>query len=238
MSDRQLEVLRDEVVATLGDAVITSDIDRGELTVTVRSSEILTVASALFADQFGFKQLLDLSGVDYLSFGQADWVTNSATDSGFSRGVKRAEQPALDSERFAVVYHLISVAKNQRLRVKTFPLGEPPQVDSVVDIWPSANWYEREAFDLFGILFNNHPDLRRILTDYGFIGHPFRKDFPLIGHVEMRYDPARERVVYEPVTTEPRTLVPRVIRSDLRYAKDEVESEAADDAEAEGGGNA
>ena len=235
MSDRQLEVLRDEVVATLGDAVITSDIDRGELTVTVRSSEILTVASALFADQFGFKQLLDLSGVDYLSFGQADWVTNSATDSGFSRGVKRAEQPALDSERFAVVYHLISVAKNQRLRVKTFPLGEPPQVDSVVDIWPSANWYEREAFDLFGILFNNHPDLRRILTDYGFIGHPFRKDFPLEGHVEVRYDEEQKRVIYQPVTIENRVLVPRVIRDDNRFGAATNSNEMANEPESQDG---
>lgn len=235
MSDRQLEVLRDEVVATLGDAVITSDIDRGELTVTVRSTEILTVASALFADQFGFKQLLDLSGVDYLSFGQADWVTNSATDSGFSRGVKRAEQPALDSERFAVVYHLISVAKNQRLRVKTFPLGEPPQVDSVVDIWPSANWYEREAFDLFGILFNNHPDLRRILTDYGFIGHPFRKDFPLEGHVEVRYDEEQKRVIYQPVTIENRVLVPRVIRDDNRFGAATNSNEMANEPESQDG---
>jgi NADH-quinone oxidoreductase subunit C len=119
--------------------------------------------------------------------------------------------------RFAAVYHLLSVTHNVRLRVKTFLDADRPIVDSVIGIWPSANWFEREAFDLFGILFTGHPDLRRILTDYGFIGHPFRKDFPLIGHVEMRYDPEQQRVVYQPVSIEPRTLVPRVIREDSRY---------------------
>ncbi|MGR8947478.1 MAG: NADH-quinone oxidoreductase subunit C, partial [Gammaproteobacteria bacterium] len=226
----QLEALRDEVVPALGEALVKSEIDRGELTVTVRSTEIVAVAKTLVDDHFGFKQLLDLSGVDYLSYGQADWVTNDATDSGFSRGVKSAETPTLDSERFAVVYHLISVARNLRIRVKTFPLGEPPRLDSVVDIWPSANWYEREVFDLFGVLFNNHPDLRRILTDYGFIGHPFRKDFPLEGHVEVRYDEEQKRVVYQPVTIENRVLVPRVIRNDNRFGQvaTSTESESQD----------
>lgn len=125
-----------------------------------------------------------------------------------------------DKPRFAVVYHLLSVTLNQRMRLKVFVEGEPPQVDSVIDIWPSVNWFEREAFDLFGILFKGHPDLRRILTDYGFIGHPFRKDFPLIGNVEMRYDASQKRVIYEPVSIERRTLVPKVIRHDNRYTQE------------------
>ncbi|MGB5592103.1 MAG: NADH-quinone oxidoreductase subunit C, partial [Gammaproteobacteria bacterium] len=147
------------------------------------------------------------------------WKTDSATASGFSRGVSRAFRQDDDGQppqrRFAVVYHLLSLSQNARLRLRTFASDqEPPMIDSVVDIWPSANWFEREAFDLFGILFVGHPDLRRLLTDYGFIGHPFRKDFPLIGHVEVRYDPEKGRVVYQPVSIEPRTLVARVIRED------------------------
>jgi len=153
-----------------------------------------------------------------------------ATATGFSRGVSRrdgeANEPATDAagegshtRRFAVVYHLLSIAHNRRLRLRVYcEPGEPPLADSVVDIWPGANWFEREVFDLFGILFRGHPDLRRILTDYGFIGHPFRKDFPLSGHVEVRYDPEKQRVVYQPVSIEPRVLVPRVIRRDHRYA--------------------
>ena len=123
---------------------------------------------------------------------------------------------ASQERRFAVAYHLLSVARNQRLRVKAYLDGAEPIVDSVVEVWRGADWFEREAFDMYGILFAGHPDLRRILTDYGFIGHPFRKDFPLSGHVEMRYDPEQQRVVYEPVTVEPRVLVPRVIRDDNR----------------------
>ncbi|MFT5176807.1 MAG: NADH-quinone oxidoreductase subunit C, partial [Gammaproteobacteria bacterium] len=168
-----------------------------------------------------FAQLVDLCGVDYLDYGRADWETSETTTSvGFSRGVQRRiydEQDAGREGRFAVVYHLLSHELNQRVRVRSMLTGEPPRVDSVVDIWPGANWFEREAFDLFGILFAGHPDLRRLLTDYGFIGHPFRKDFPLIGEVEMRYDPDKGRVVYEPVSIEPRTLVPKVIRHDDRY---------------------
>ncbi|MEM7466493.1 MAG: NADH-quinone oxidoreductase subunit C [Pseudomonadota bacterium] len=230
MSERQLQALHDQVTSALGEAVLTSEIDRGELTVTVRSADILAVAETLSRDdQFAFKQLVDLSGVDYLSFGQADWVTNSATDSGFSRGVRKADTPSKDSERFAVAYHLISVAHNQRIRIKTFPAGDPPRLDSVISVWASADWYEREVFDLFGVLFNNHPDLRRILTDYGFIGHPFRKDFPLEGHVEVRYDEEQKRVVYQPVTIENRVLVPRVIRDDNRFGQvasnDEAETQ-------------
>ena len=167
---------------------------------------------------------MDVCGVDYLTYGVAEWTTYSATESGFSRGVDRDpvildEADTFDPRRFAVVYHLLSLQNNIRLRLRVFPGEEnPPVIPSVVDIWNSANWFERETFDLFGILFEGHPDLRRILTDYGFIGHPFRKDFSLIGNVEVSYDPVKGRVAYQPVSIEPRTLVPRVIRDDNRYA--------------------
>ena len=166
-----------------------------------------------------FEILIDLAGVDYLDYAATEWKTNSATASGFSRGVNRntARVPH-DGARFAVAYQLLSITNNQRLRIRArCEDAEDPIIDSVVEIWPGANWFEREAFDMFGILFTGHPDLRRILTDYGFIGHPFRKDFPLIGNVEVRYDVEKKRVVYEPVSIEPRTLVPRVIRDDNRY---------------------
>ena len=175
-------------------------------------------------EDFAFGQLVDVCGVDYLEYGHVDWETSeTATIGGFSRGVERREdrQEEGDISRYVVVYHLLSHAHNQRLRLKSEAPGDPPCVDSVVDIWSSANWLEREAFDLYGILFDGHPDLRRILTDYGFIGYPFRKDFPLIGEVEVRYDPETKRVVYEPVSIEPRTLVPRVIRHDQRYADED-----------------
>ena len=151
---------------------------------------------------------------------------SGATDTGFSRGVEREpvildEADEFDPRRFAVVYHLLSLQHNVRMRLRVFTGTEnPPVIQSVVDIWNSANWFEREAFDLYGILFDGHPDLRRILTDYGFIGHPFRKDFPLIGNVEVRYDAEKGRVAYQPVSIEPRTLVPRVIRDDNRYSAD------------------
>ena len=167
---------------------------------------------------FSFEQLSDVCGVDYLTYGQAEWETSKATGSGFSRAVEHDEvAPSAggNPRRFAVVYHLLSVVNNCRLRLKVYLNEDEPIVDSVVGIWSSANWFEREAFDLYGIMFAGHPDLRRILTDYGFIGHPFRKDFPLIGNVEMRYDAEKRRVVYEPVSIEPRTLVPKVIRNDL-----------------------
>jgi NADH-quinone oxidoreductase subunit C len=166
-----------------------------------------------------FESLIDLAGIDYLDYASDEWKTFSATSSGFSRGVNRgtARKPH-EGARFAVAYNLLSVTLNQRIRIRArCEDAEDPIIDTVVDIWPGANWFEREAFDLFGILFTGHPDLRRILTDYGFIGHPFRKDFPLIGNVEVRYDVEKKRVVYEPVSIEPRTLVPRVIRNDNRY---------------------
>ncbi len=205
---------------------------RGEVTMNVPAQGLISVCRALRDEpEFGFEQLMDLCGVDYGSYGLGEWETSeTATGSGFSRGVARGdlqEDPEQGS-RFAVVYHLLSVSNNQRLRARCFAADEPPRVDSVAGLWSCANWYEREAFDLFGILFDGHPDLRRILTDYGFVGHPFRKDFPLIGHVEMRYDPERQRVVYEPVSIEPRTLVPRVVREDSRYVEPEEAGEKGD----------
>ena len=157
--------------------------------------------------------------VDYLHYGEYDWETETATDKGFSRAVESQESRAfiLDKPRFAVVYHLLSISKNHRLRLKVFLDEAHLTVPSAHDVWKGANWFEREAYDLFGVLFENHPDLRRILTDYGFIGHPFRKDFPISGHVEMRYDATLQRVIYEPVDIQPRVLVPKVIRNDNRY---------------------
>lgn len=182
---------------------------------------LLTVCRSLRdAPELRFEQLMDVAGVDLLHLGRDEWQTLSATHSGFSRGrVARAAPPDPDMPgRFAVAYQLLSITHNQRLRLVTrCPDTAEPAVDSVVDVWPSANWFEREAFDLFGIFFRGHPDLRRILTDYGFIGHPFRKDFPLIGNVEVQYDPERRRVVYQPVSIVPRVLVPKVIRQDNRY---------------------
>jgi NADH-quinone oxidoreductase subunit C len=193
----------------------------GELTYEVASSELVEIARQLRDDgEFKFDQLVDVTGVDYLHYGQVEWKTEESTSSGFSRGVERAPPRIAPEKRFAVVYHLLSVAQNHRVRLRSYcSSGEPPMIDSLCDVWASANWFEREIFDLFGVLFQGHPDLRRILTDYGFIGHPFRKDFPLIGNVEVRYDAEKGRVVYEPVSIEPRTLVPRVIRDDSRYVK-------------------
>ncbi len=194
----------------------------GEITLTVGLEHAHNVLMGLRQNApFHCEQLMDVCAVDYLDYGISEWKTDTATSSGFDRGVMQGAQRQRDKvwehPRFAVVYHLLSIQENHRLRVKVFCDGEPPQVDTAVDIWPSANWFEREAFDLLGILFKNHPDLRRILTDYGFIGHPFRKDFPLIGKVEVRYDATEGRVVYEPVSIASRTLVPKVIRDDSRY---------------------
>jgi NADH-quinone oxidoreductase subunit C len=198
-----------------------------EVTIEVASAALLDVARTLRdAPKLKFETLIDVTVVDYSQFRLETWQTHSATDTGFSRARIQpvpAEEPTppprpAAGARFAVVYHLLSVSNNQRLRVRVkCEDEEEPVVDSVVDIWASANWFEREAFDLFGVFFRDHPDLRRILTDYGFIGHPFRKDFPLIGNVEVRYDAERKRVVYQPVSIEPRVLVPRVIRDDNRY---------------------
>jgi NADH-quinone oxidoreductase subunit C len=193
----------------------------GEVAFEVDAENLLAVCKELRDNpEFGFEQLIDLAGVDFLDYGREEWKTYSATATGFSRGVNRIKESVAErhGKRFAVTYQLLSISNNWRLRLRCFASdGEPPVIDSVFGIWNSANWFEREAFDLFGIMFRNHPDLRRILTDYGFIGHPFRKDFPLIGNVEVKYDPAKGRVVYQPVSIEPRTLVPRVIREDNRY---------------------
>jgi NADH-quinone oxidoreductase subunit C len=196
----------------------------GELTLEVDKDDLIEVATALRNEaDFGFEMLMDVCGIDYLDYGKSEWTTSSATETGFSRGVQRDpvildESDEFEPRRFAVVYHLLSLQHNLRLRLRVFTgTGNPPVIRSVVGIWNSANWFEREAFDLFGILFDGHPDLRRILTDYGFIGHPFRKDFPLSGNVEVKYDPEKGRVAYQPVSIEPRTLVPRVIRHDNRY---------------------
>jgi NADH-quinone oxidoreductase subunit C len=191
-----------------------------ELCYEVQPAHIKQVCRTLRDDPgLKFESLIDLAGIDYLDYASDEWKTYSATSSGFSRGVNRgAARKPHEGARFAVAYNLLSVTLNQRIRIRArCEDAEDPIIDSVVDIWPGANWFEREAFDLFGILFTGHPDLRRILTDYGFIGHPFRKDFPLIGNVEVRYDAEKKRVVYEPVSIEPRTLVPRVIRNDNRY---------------------
>jgi len=207
----------------------------GETTMEVAPQDVVKICTALRDEpDFAFEQLIDLCGVDYLAFGDVEWETIEATGHGFSRGVTRmldgTPPPGKSganatSRRFAVAYHLLSIKNNERLRIKVYLPNTEPVVDSVINIWSSANWFEREAFDLFGILFKSHPDLRRILTDYGFIGHPFRKDFPLIGHVEMRYDNEKQRVVYEPVSIEPRTLVPKVKRDDHRYIHEKAEGD-------------
>jgi NADH-quinone oxidoreductase subunit C len=193
----------------------------GELTLVVPPAELLEIGTALRdAPGLEFHMLVELAAVDYLTYGMDEWKTRSATASGFSRGVMRGSPPVSPDtpRRFAVAYHLLSLKQNHRLRLRCYPqAGDPPRLPTVTGLWPAANWFEREAFDLFGILFDGHPDLRRLLTDYGFIGHPFRKDFPLSGQVEVRYDPAQRRVIYEPVDIEPRTLVPRVIHDDHRY---------------------
>jgi NADH-quinone oxidoreductase subunit C len=215
-----VQALADALNATLGDSINCCDINLNEVTIECDGDKLLEVSKTLCNDsQFQFKQLVDLCGVDYSEYGKVEWTTSRATSSGFSRGVDPNEEREAQwrGKRFAAVTHLLSHRHNLRLRVRCFAEGEPPMVPSVIDIWPAANWFEREAFDLYGIVFSGHPDLRRILTDYGFIGHPFRKDFPLIGNVEMRYDAEKQRVVYQPVSIEPRVLVPRVIRHDSRY---------------------
>ncbi len=190
----KLDTLEAALRAVLGEHVQSLTTALGEITVVVKSADYLQAMTALrdHAD-LQFEQLIDLCGVDYSTYGDGAW----------------------DGARFAVVSHLLSIRYNWRVRVRTFAPDEAmPVVASVSDLWSAANWYEREAFDLFGILFDGHNDLRRILTDYGFIGHPFRKDFPVSGYVEMRYDPEQKRVIYQPVTIEPRENVPRVIREE------------------------
>jgi len=217
----RIEALAQKVDAQLRGQVQRTGALAHELAYETEPAALLAVCRTLRdAPELKFEQLMDLAGVDYLHYGRDDWQTQSATRSGFSRA--RVARPELTPEqaerRFGVTYNLLSITHNQRLRLSVrLPDSEEPVIDSVIGVWAAANWFEREAFDLFGILFRGHPDLRRILTDYGFIGHPFRKDFPLIGNVEVLYDPAKGRVVYQPVSITPRVLVPKVIRHDNRY---------------------
>ena len=221
-----VERLTTSLSQRFGDALTDAHVACGQAVIELKPNHLLAVCQSLKDEEtYSFEQLIDLCGVDYSTYGKADWETQSTSDTGFSRGVSEDifDDEAEARPRFAVVYHLLSIKHNHRLRVRCMIDETPAKIESVVNIWASANWYEREAFDLFGILFEGHPDLRRILTDYGFIGHPFRKDFPLEGNVEVRYDPEQKRVVYQPVTITNRVLVPRVIRDDTRY--EEVKGE-------------
>ncbi|HRQ04491.1 MAG TPA: NADH-quinone oxidoreductase subunit C [Nitrosomonas halophila] len=205
MTNNRLDKLAADLQRALGDQLADISQALGEITIRVRPEDLLEVAQTLQNHpDLSFETLIDLCGVDFSEY---------STDTHAGRG--------REGKRFAVVYHLLSVTHNYRLRMRVFVEDdELPMVDSVVNIWPSVNWFEREAFDLYGIVFSNHPDLRRILTDYGFIGNPFRKDFPLSGHVEMSYDPDQKRVVYQPLTIEPREITPYVIREE-QYGRDE-----------------
>jgi NADH-quinone oxidoreductase subunit C len=196
----RIESLTTALESALGDKIVSVSVALDEVTLVVGQERLLEAATLLRdVPELRFEQLVDLCGVDYSAYGDG----------------------ARDGRRYAVVYHLLSLKQNQRLRLRVFAADDEfPLVDSVIGIWPAANWYEREAFDLYGIVFSGHPDLRRILTDYGFVGHPFRKDFPLSGNVEMRYDPDQQRVIYQPVTIEPREITPRTIREE-NYADSE-----------------
>jgi NADH-quinone oxidoreductase subunit C len=188
------KLLREALADLLADQLVSVEEALGETTVVVSATNMLPVLTRLRdAESLRFVQMMDLCGMDYSEYGEGEWA----------------------GKRFAVVYHLLSHVHNRRLRVRVFAEEDDfPVLDSVIGVWPAANWFEREAFDLFGIIFTGHPDLRRILTDYGFVGNPFRKDFPLSGHVEMRYDPKQQRVVYQPVTVEPRVVTPRIMREE------------------------
>jgi NADH-quinone oxidoreductase subunit C len=231
-----VESLRARLERVFGDIRLTQAF--GESTLEVAAADWMSVAQVLRDEEsLKFEQLVDVCGVDYLSYGQAEWDTSDVSNQGFSRGVEgfgpgrfragEVSAPAHVSRRFAVVAHLLSLKHNARLRIKCFcPDDELPAVASLTPVWRGAEWFEREAFDLFGIIFEGHQDLRRILTDYGFVGHPFRKDFPLIGNVEVRYDPVQGRVVYEPVSIDPRVGVPKVVRHDSRYQQAQAEAAA------------
>ncbi len=230
--------LAEKLKARFGEKALRVIEARDETTLEVAASDFSIVAKALRDEaDYQFECLMDVCGVDYLSYGDDEWETTDVSSEGFSRGVD-AEGPGRftwanrpqglgPANRFAAVAHLLSIKHNKRLRLRCFaPDNSLPIVPSLVDLYPVANWFEREAFDLFGIVFEGHPDLRRILTDYGFVGHPFRKDFPLIGNVEVRYDEEKKRVVYEPVSIEPRVTVPRVIREDSRWQQSSNEQTA------------
>jgi NADH-quinone oxidoreductase subunit C len=231
----QVQSLVDRLHARFGAKVLAAAASHDHVTLEVAPEHWVEVARSLRDEaEFRFEQLIDLCGVDYLGYGQTEWDTENVSNEGFSRGVEgtgpgrftwagRPRTPG-GEKRFAAVAHLLSVSHNRRLRLRARCADDAlPVIGSLVEVWPVSNWFEREAFDLFGIVFEGHPDLRRILTDYGFVGHPFRKDFPLIGNVEVRYDTEKGRVVYEPVSIEPRVLVPRVIRDDSRYEQARAE---------------
>ena len=237
------KAIADQFTGRFGDRVTVGDTKSGITTIEIEVDAWQEICRALRDEEdFGYEQLTDLCGVDYLGYGQSEWATEDASQSGFGRGVEALGPGRFDwssrpeagevRQRFGVVVHLMSFRHNRRLRIRCFAPDEGmPIVPTLVDIWASANWYEREAFDLYGIVFEGHPDLRRIMTDYGFTGHPFRKDFPLIGNVAVRYDEQKGRIVYEPVDIEPRVTVPRVLRDDSRYKTDEVDQAADDKAE-------
>ncbi len=242
--------LLERLQARFGDTLRDAVVRLNEVTIELAPEDLLETCRALRDEKdFLFEQVVDICGVDYIDYGVDEWATEETTLTGFSRGVdpKTAGRlPGLEEDlsvetpqqdrRFAAVYHLLSVTHNHRLRIRVFaPDNALPVIPSVVEIWNGANWFEREAFDLFGILFEGHPDLRRILTDYGFIGHPFRKDFPLSGNVEVRYDPEKQRVVYQPVSIEPRVLVPRVIRGE---EPEPMALDEADDSDGDAGADA
>jgi NADH-quinone oxidoreductase subunit C len=209
LSEALGSVFADKLRTETAFGAVTAVVDADRLIATMRSLRDLP--------EFRFETLIDICGVDYSAYGATSrGLAYSSSDATPAEPPKR-----LHGGRFAVVYHLLSITHNHRLRVRAFaPDDDFPVLPSVIDVWPSANWYEREAFDFYGVMFTGHPDLRRILTDYGFVGHPFRKDFPLSGNVEMRYDPEQGRVIYQPVTIEPREVVPRIIREDS-YAESE-----------------
>ena len=225
------EDIKTRITTCFEDKVTFIESSYNELVFELHSEDLIEVAKELKTNEnMMFEQLTDLCGVDYLTYGVDEWTTKSATSSGFSRGVSRQsvildDADTFDDKRFAVIYNLLSIKHNSRIRLRVYTGDKnPPIIPSVASIWSSANWLERETFDLYGILFEGHPDLRRILTDYGFVGHPFRKDFPLSGNVEIHYDEKKEKIVYKPVSIEPRTLVPRVIRQDNRYS-DEIKED-------------
>ena len=230
-------LLIDAVQRIVGERIAQVQSQHGEVLVTVSAEHWVEVAMQLRDHpELAFAQLIDLCGVDYLGYGDEEWETAEATSSGFSRGFSGGDGPGrfvwqnrpeaeVFPNRFAVVVQLLSLRHNRRLSLRCYPPSDDfPLMPSLIEVWNSVNWYEREAFDLFGIVFEGHPDLRRILTDYGFIGHPFRKDFPLIGKTTVHYDEEKGRVVYGPVEIEPRVLVPRVIRDDSRYADRDLEA--------------
>ena len=236
------QILADSLRTLFADKLLSVTVAFNEVTVDLAADRLIEVARELRDNEmFQFNQLVDLCGVDYSQFGQVEWETEDASRSGFGRGVEASgstgrlqfgddlEAVTPRGRRYAAVYHLLSYPHNRRLRLRVYAEDDGfPVIPTITDVWVSANWYEREAFDLFGILFDGHPDLRRILTDYGFVGHPFRKDFPMIGNVEMRYDPEKARVVYEPVSIEPRVLVPKVKRNDHRYIADDQDEAKTD----------